>query len=64
MKKCYILQEKTTSRYYFLDMNDTGVWLLSDSFSGAETFCFDERTKILKWLTAIETLTVDARSMY
>jgi hypothetical protein len=48
--KCYILREKATGRYWFLDMNDCGFWLHSDSFFGAETFFGDESVKIQKWL--------------
>lgn len=50
-KQCYILREKSTGRYYFLDLNDCGFWLHSDSFSGAKTFCGDESVRIQKWLT-------------
>lgn len=49
--KCYILREKATGHYWFLDMNDCGFWLHSESFFGAETFCGDESAKIQKWLT-------------
>jgi len=49
--RCYMLREKTSGRYYFLDLNDCGFWLHSDSFSGAETFCGDESVKIQEWLT-------------
>ena len=50
-RKCYILREKATGRYRFLDMNNCGFWLHSDTFSGAETFFGDESVKIQKWLT-------------
>lgn len=49
-KKCYILREKATGRYWFLDLNDCGFWLHSDAFSGAETFFGDESVRIQKWL--------------
>jgi hypothetical protein len=49
-KKCYILREKSTGSYRFLDMNDCGFWMHSDNFSGAETFSGDETAKIQKWL--------------
>ena len=52
-KQCYILREKSTGRYYFLDLNDCGFWLHSDTFSGAETFFGDESVKIQKWLTGL-----------
>jgi hypothetical protein len=52
--KCYILREKATGRYWFLDMNDCGFWLHSDSFSGAETFFGDESAKIQKWLAGAD----------
>jgi hypothetical protein len=48
--KCYILREKKTGRYWFLDMNDRGFWLHNDTFSGAETFSGEESTRIEKWL--------------
>ncbi|HSB09298.1 MAG TPA: hypothetical protein VLM38_07275 [Blastocatellia bacterium] len=48
--ECYILREKATGRYYFLDLNDCGFWLHSETFSGAETFCGDESVKVQKWL--------------
>lgn len=49
-EKCYILREKATGRYWFLDKNDCGFWLHSEAFSGAETFCGDESVKVQKWL--------------
>ncbi|MCI0489415.1 MAG: hypothetical protein L0229_22710 [Blastocatellia bacterium] len=49
-KKCYILREKATGRYWFLDMNDCGFWLQNETLSGAETFSGDEAVKIQKWL--------------
>lgn len=48
--KCYILREKATGRYWFLDKNDCGFWLHNQSFFGAETFSGDESTKIQNWL--------------
>src|ERR1044071_5230697 len=51
-KQCYILREKTTGRYYFLDLNDCGFWLHSDRFSGAETFFGDESVRIHRWLAS------------
>lgn len=48
--KCYILREKTTGRYYFLDLNDCGFWLHNETFSGAETFFGDKSVKVQKWL--------------
>ena len=48
--RCYILREKTSGRYHFLDLNDCGFWLHSDMFSGAQTFCGDESLKIQEWL--------------
>lgn len=48
--KCYILREKSTGRYWFLDVNDCGFWLHSERFSGAETFSGDESRKIRQWL--------------
>jgi hypothetical protein len=49
-EQCYILREKATGRYYFLDLNDCGFWLHSENFSGAETFFGDESVKVQKWL--------------
>jgi hypothetical protein len=49
-KRCYILREKATGRYRFLDMNESGFWLHSDTFSGAETFFGDAAAKVEKWL--------------
>jgi hypothetical protein len=49
-EKCYILREKATGRYWFLDKNDCGFWLHSERFSGAETFCGDDSVKVQKWL--------------
>ena len=49
--KCYILREKETGRYWFLDMNDCGFWLQNESLSGAKAFSGDEAIKIQKWLT-------------
>jgi hypothetical protein len=51
--KCYILREKATGSYWFLDMNDCGFWLHSKAFSGAETFYGDESVRIQKWLTGL-----------
>lgn len=51
--KCYILREKATGRYWFLDMNDCGFWLHNESFLGADTFSGDEAMKIQKWLISI-----------
>lgn len=48
--RCYILREKTTGSYFFLDMNACGFWLHTAAFSGAETFCGDESMKIQEWL--------------
>ena len=36
--RCYILREKTSGNYFFLDQNDCGFWLHSAAFSGAETY--------------------------
>ncbi|HET9529789.1 MAG TPA: hypothetical protein VFQ92_05515 [Blastocatellia bacterium] len=51
--KCYILRENDTGRYWFLDMNDCGFWLHSESFSGAETFFGDESVRIENWLSGL-----------
>ena len=49
-RECYILREKATKRYYFLDMNDYGTWLFNETFFGAVTFYGDESKKIRNWL--------------
>jgi hypothetical protein len=49
-EQCYILREKSTGRYYFLDLNDCGFWLHNETFSGAQTFFGDESLKVQKWL--------------
>jgi hypothetical protein len=51
--KCYILRDKATGRYCFLDMNDCGFWLHSESFFGAETFIGDESERIRSWLRKV-----------
>lgn len=49
--KCYILREKLTGRYWFLDKNERGFWLHEEQFSGAATF-FDEEPAIIQdWLS-------------
>jgi len=48
--RCYILHEKATGRYWFLDQNDCGFWLHDEHFSGAETFFGDESISIQNWL--------------
>ncbi|HEX5733618.1 MAG TPA: hypothetical protein VF131_12355 [Blastocatellia bacterium] len=47
---CYILLEKATGLYWFLDMNDCGFWLHNESFFGAETFSGHDSARIQKWL--------------
>ncbi len=49
-KKCYILCEKATGHYYFLDMNDRGIWLFNENFFGSENFSMEESAKIQQWL--------------
>ncbi len=49
--RCYILREKATGHYWFLDKNDCGYWLHGENFSGAETFFGDESTVVQDWLT-------------
>lgn len=48
--RCYILREKATGRYCFLDQNARGFWLHGERFSGAETFFGSEATIIQTWL--------------
>lgn len=49
-KECYILREKATGVYWFLDMNDSGFWLHGSAFFGAETFFGSESARIQTWL--------------
>lgn len=49
-KKCHILSEKLTGHYYFLDINDCGIWLFNDTFSGSENYDLDQSIKIQQWL--------------
>ncbi len=49
-KECYILCEKLTRNYYFLDINECGIWLFNHTFSGSENFSIDESIKIHRWL--------------
>src|ERR1051325_1694278 len=49
-RKCYILRDKATGRYWFLDKNDCGFWLQNASFYGAKTFSGDESAKLSRWL--------------
>jgi hypothetical protein len=48
--KCYILREKATGHYWFLDKNDSGFWLHGEQFSGAETFFGEQSRAIQNWL--------------
>ena len=50
--RCYILSEKTSGNYFFLDLNECGFWLHSAAFAGAETFFGDESLRIQEWLDA------------
>lgn len=56
--RCYILREKATGRYWFLDRNDCGFWLHEEHFFGAETYFGDESTIIQNWLADAQTLDV------
>ena len=49
--KCYILREKVTGNYWFLDRNACGFWMQTDAFFGAKTFVGEESAKIHTWLT-------------
>jgi hypothetical protein len=51
-KQCYILREKTTGSYYFLDLNDCGFWLHNETMHGAKTFFGDESVRIHRWLAS------------
>ena len=54
-QECYILREKTSGRYYFLEMAARGFFLQSDLFYGAEFYLGDEATRIREWLLAEES---------
>jgi len=58
--RCYILREKATGRYWFLDENDCGFWLHGEQFSGAETFFGDAATIIQTWLAEAPPLDLRA----
>jgi hypothetical protein len=51
-KNCHILCEKATGRFYFLDINDCGIWLFNHAFFGAENFDISESVKIQGWLNS------------
>jgi hypothetical protein len=51
-QKCYILRDKATGTYWFLDKNDCGFWLQNATFYGAQTFSGDESIRIENWLIA------------
>ena len=53
-KACYILRERGTGRYWFLDENIRGFWLQNESFFGARTFGGAESLKIRSWLAQEE----------
>jgi hypothetical protein len=55
---CYILREKATGRYWFLDLNSAGFWLHNDSFFGAQNFAGAASRKIQAWLTQAVRLPV------
>ena len=48
--RCYILREKSTGRYYFLDINDCGYWLHDETFSGAKSFSGEEAGRVREWV--------------
>lgn len=49
---CYIIREKSSGNYFFLDINETGIWLFNQGFFGSENFNVDESTKIKTWLAS------------
>jgi hypothetical protein len=51
-KSCFILSEKATGLYYFLDINDFGIWLFNHNFFGSENYNIDESIKIQNWLAS------------
>ena len=55
---CYILREKATGHYWFLDLNRAGFWLHNDSFFGAQNFTGDASAKIQAWLDRAARLPV------
>ena len=56
--RCYILREKASGHYWFLDRNDCGFWLHEAHFAGAETFLGDESAAVQNWLANAPLLTV------
>jgi hypothetical protein len=61
-KNCYILRDKLTGQYWFLDSNACGYWLQNASFYGAKTFAQTETARITKWL--IEARGEETESAY
>ena len=49
-KECFILRERRTGRYWFLDENACGFWLQNESFFGARTYTGEEALSIRNWL--------------
>jgi hypothetical protein len=49
-KHCYILREKSSGSYFFLDINDNGIWLFNDRFFGSENYRVDESARLQQWL--------------
>src|SRR5688572_24653749 len=43
---CFILRDRRTGRYWFLDENSCGFWLQNESFFGARTYTGEESVNI------------------
>lgn len=50
-EECFLLRERGTGRYFFLERITRTFCLQDDSFSGAATFSGDEALRITRWLT-------------
>lgn len=49
-QECYILRNRSSGRYWFLDRNNCGFWLQDEHFFGAQTFTGSEAAKLQDWL--------------
>ena len=49
-RECFILRDRRSGRYWFLDENACGFWLQNESFFGARTYTGEEALSIRSWL--------------
>ncbi len=61
VRECYIVRDKVSGKYGFLDRNDCGYWLHTATFVGAQTFSGPEAVKVQQWLA--ETIPIEASAM-